>query len=250
MNKIVIPVPPTDFDPTEAAVTWKMLTQNGIQVVFSTPSAQVAIGDQRMVTGDGLGVWSALLRADQNGRRAYDEMIISDEFKHPIRWDDIRVQDFDGIVLPGGHAPGMKVYLESEVLQNRICEFFSANKLVGAICHGTVLVARSKDAAGTSMLDGRQSTALLRAQEMTAWAITCPWLKNYYRTYPESVQAEVSRSLGKNGRFISGPMPFTRDSPQKMENGFVVIDRNYISARWPGDAHLFGRTLVKSLTGP
>lgn len=206
-----------------------------------------ASGDPMMITGEGLGILSALLKADSHGLAAYSEMITSKEFISPIPWTEIDVENFDGIVLAGGHAKGMKEYLESSVLQKIVCAFFSAKKVVGAICHGTVLAARSKDASGKSVLHGRKTTALLRSQELAAWILTCLWLKSYYRTYSETVQYEVTRSLAHPSDFVSGPLPILRDSLDNIHHGFVLEDQNYISARWPGDAHRFGMTLVRQL---
>jgi protease I len=133
--------------------------------------------------------------ANSCGLAAYSEMKGSAEYLTPIPWSEVSEPTFDGIVLPGGHAPGMKPYLESQLLQNLVSDFFAAKKLVAAICHGTVLVARSQQSDGRSSLFGYKTTALLRSQELTAWALTFLWLKNYYRTYPETVQSEVTRHL-------------------------------------------------------
>jgi protease I len=75
----------------------------------------------------------------------------------------------------------------------------------------------------------------------------CLWLKNYYRTYNESVQAEVARNLSSPKNFVTGPLPMTRDSMDHLEKGFVVESGNLISARWPGDAHLFGTAMARRL---
>ena len=80
---------------------------------------------------------------------------------------------------------------------------------------------------------------MLKSQEMMAWALTGLWLGNYYRTYPESVQDEVTRCLETKKQFIAGPTPFLRDSQDNLGPGFFVRDSNFISARWPGDAHSF-----------
>jgi protease I len=245
MSKVVIPIPHADFDPTETGVAWEMLVQNGVEVAFATPDARAGAADARMITGEGLGPWSWFLRADANGRRAYRKMIESEEFRNPIAWERIDVDAFDGIVLPGGHASRMKSYLESEILQEKVSTFFKSSKIIGAICHGVVLAARSKDAHGKSVLTGRKATALLRSQELTAWALTCLWLNNYYRTYRETVQAEVTRNLGNPENFISGPIPLARDSLENLAAGFVVEDGNLISARWPGDTHRFGCTVAQ-----
>lgn len=237
MARILMPLPSMDFDPTESAVPFRFLKQHGHEFVFATPDAKPAQADQRMIDGNGLGILRPFFIADKNGRTAYAEMQKSAEFLSPIAYADIDIKSFDAILLPGGHAQGMKPYLESTQLQGLISEHFEAGKPTAAICHGVVLAARSLRADGKSILYGFKSTALLQKQEMLAWQITRSWLGNYYRTYDQSVQSEVTAALAKPEDFLEGPMPLMRDSEKNLKSGFVVKDRHYLSARWPGDAH-------------
>jgi protease I len=164
-----------------------------------------------------------------------------------MRYEQIEAHDFDGLLLPGGHAPGMRGYLESTVLKSVVSSMFLARKSVGAICHGVVLVARSLGADGLSVLHGRQTTALLQSQELLAWSLTRAWLGDYYRTYPQTVQAEVTEALASPEDFIAGPLPLRRDTPGKLRSGFALRDGNYLSARWPGDAHRFANDFCAML---
>lgn len=249
IKKVLIPLPSTDFDPTEAAVPWRILTKAGVQVVFATPDGRAASCDPRMITGRGLGPLAFALVADKNGKAAYQCMMASAEFVNPLSWADIRSEDYDGLLLPGGHAPGMKEYLESKKLQSVVADFFEAGKLVGAICHGVVLVSRGLSKEGKSVLWGRVTTSLLKSQELLAWGLTCLWLKDYFRTYPQTVEDEVRSNLKERRDFRQGPPALFRDSAERLDRGYVVEDRNYLSARWPGDAHLFAtRYLQKILT--
>ena len=217
--------------------------------MFATPDAKPAQADQRMINGNGLGILRPFFIADKNGRSAYAEMQQSREFQSPIGYDDISIKSFDAILLPGGHAQGMKPYLVSTQLQRLIVEHFTAQKPTAAICHGVVLAARSLREDGKSMLHGFKSTALLQKQEMLAWQITRTWLGNYYRTYDQSVQEEVTAALAKPEDFLEGPLPLTRDSDENLKPGFVVKDRHYLSARWPGDAHRLAHELHAMLQG-
>lgn len=244
-KKVLIPLPSHDFDPTETAVPWKILRSAGVEITFATPQGAQGFCDERMLNGTGLGLLTPVLAADKNGRTAYEGMSHSTEFKHPIRWNEIEIAQFDGIILPGGHAQGMREYLESSILQNIVAKFFELNKPVGAICHGVVLAARSKNSNNKSVLYGRNTTALLATQEYLAWALTCAWLGRYYRTYDQTVEAEVTAALASPNDFKMGPPPLFRDSSQNLQRGFVVEDGCYVSARWPGDAHLFANTFVK-----
>ena len=247
MPTIVMPMPKRDFDPTETGVPWRMLRERGHRVVFATPDGRPGEADPMMVTGKGLAVLARVLKADDNGRRAYDEMAQSDEFQKPILYEDIRVTDYDALLLPGGHAKGMRPYLESERLQSAVVGFFAHRKVVGAICHGVLLAARSRLATGTSVLHGRKTTGLTKLMELSAWALTSLYLGDYYRTYPTTVEDEVRAALARPEDFLTGPLALTRDSPRRLDAGFTVRDGNYLSARWPGDAHRFASELARML---
>ncbi len=247
MATVLVPLPHRDFDPTETGVPWKTLTSLGHRVVFATPDGRAAAADPRMLTGQGLGVLARFLIADAHGQQAYSEMAASDEFRRPLAYSDLRVEDFDGLLLPGGHASGMRPYLESAVLQALVVAAFERPLPVAAICHGVVLAARSRRSDGRSVLHGRRTTALTNQMELTAWALTCTWLGRYYRTYPITVQDEVTSALASPTDFLRGPMSTARDQPSDLSPGFTVRDGNYLSARWPGDAHRFASEFAAML---
>lgn len=280
---VVIPIPSNDFDPSEAAVSWKVLRERGHVVRFATPDGQPGAADPVMLSGEGLDPWGFIpslrrlrlvgltLRANTDARAAYAQMIRSDEFLRPQRHDALRVADFDGLLLPGGHAQRMRPYLESAVLQRFVGEFFDSGKPVAAICHGVVLAARSiSPRSGRSVLHGRRTTALTWKLEKSAWNLTRHfarfWDPHYYRTYREtpdqpagymSVQAEVTRTLARAEDFLDvasdSPHHFIkssglfRDSASSERPAWVVRDGNYVSARWPGDVHRFAQVFGEVL---
>jgi putative intracellular protease/amidase len=206
-----------------------------------------------------------VLRADARARAAHARMLRSAAFMQPLRHADVDVRAFDALLLPGGHrAEGMREYLESPTLQRSVAAFFDSGKPVGAICHGVVLAARSiSPRTGRSVLHGRKTTALTWKLERSAWRLMRfagrVWDAAYYRTYLErpgdplghwSVEAEVKRALASPDDFMQ-PDEFRRasglfrDRPGDTRCAFVVVDGNYVSARWPGDVHLFAQTLAE-----
>ena len=184
MGTVLIPIPDRDFDPTEVAVSWRVLTGRGHRVVFATESGTSAVADDIMVTGRGLDLWSRLpvlgaipiiglmLRANNDGRDAYADMVRSDEYRHPVRWSEASLDGIDALLLPGGHrARGMRSYIDSEILQQLVVEAFARDMIVAAICHGVLLAARSVDpGTGHSVLYGRKTTALTWSMEASRLA--------------------------------------------------------------------------------
>jgi putative intracellular protease/amidase len=283
MGTVLIPIPDRDFDPTEVAVSWHVLKANGHQVVFATESGAPGVADDIMVTGRGLDFWSALpvlgaitvvgrmLRANKDARRAYQDMLQSQEYQHPSSWTETTLDGIDGLLLPGGHrARGMRPYIDSDTLHRLVVDAFAGGVIVAAICHGVLLAARSVNpATGHSVLYGRRTTALTWALERTAWRlsrITRFWDRDYYRTYSEepgqpagymSVQSEVTRALKNPTDFcdVERGSPhwraktsgIARDTATDSRPAFVVDDGTYVSARWPGDAHTFANVLSQKL---
>lgn len=245
--RVLLPVPDRDFDVTEVAVPWRMLTDAGHQVVFATERAGTRLAaDPRLLTG----VLFGQLGAEKEPKDFYDELTRSEEFTATVSWADVDVTGFDGLILPGGHAPGMRQYLGSQVLHRQVARFWALERPVGAICHGVLVLARSHDTAtGRSVLANRRTTCLPKYMERSAYLTTAWRLGRYYRTYPAYVEDEVKTALDDPGtQFERGPRVLTaRGTATDDTPAFVVQDRNYVSARWPGDAYLFGRRYLELL---
>ncbi|HFA51701.1 MAG TPA: thiamine biosynthesis protein ThiJ [Bacteroidetes bacterium] len=234
MKKIIIPLPDKDFDLTEVAVPWKMFKDKGYKITFATEKGKVAQTDPMLITG----VIFGQLGAKKEAIEIYRELEKAPEFLNPITYAEIDVADFDAMHLPGGHAKGVKQYLESEVLQEKVAQFFEHNKIVGSICHGALVLARAKDKkTGKSVVHNKKMTALIKILEKAAYYITAWKLGDYYRTYPEYTQDEVKNVLDDKKQFVVGN-PFVP---------MVVEDGNLVTARWPEDAVLYAEKLIEKL---
>lgn len=245
MARILVPLPDTDFDTTEVAVPWRLLSNAGHSVVFATENAVVAQCDPLLLDG----VLFGQLGADEPARRDYREMLGSPEFAAPMAWRDIVPADFDALLLPGGHAAGMRQYLSSLELQGIAARFAALGRPMAAICHGVLVLARASDPdTGRSILHLRRSTCLPRYMEALAYGLTFWKLGRYYRTYPAYVESEVRAALASPAQFVRGPLTLGKRGSETSDAGaFVLSDGNYISARWPGDAYLLARTLIAAL---
>jgi putative intracellular protease/amidase len=244
--QVLMPLPDRDFDVTEVAVPWAVLSAAGHRVVFATeqPGTKPA-ADPRLLTGVLFGRLGAAAEPSEMYRRLTE----AHEFTNTIGWADIDPAGYDGLILAGGHAPGMRQYLGSPVVQRKVAGFWALGRPVGAICHGVLVLARTRDeGTGRSVIADRRTTCLPKYMERSAYLLTAWRLGRYYRTYPAYVEDEVTAALDDPGQFQRGPRVVaargtaTDDSP-----AFVVQDGTYLSARWPGDAYLFAARFLALL---
>lgn len=224
MPHVLIPLPDTDFDPTESATPWRVCVERGWRATFATEHGAIPAADHRLLMGFVRGP----LGAGPMGMRDYKRMIESPEYQKPIRYADINVDDYDAILLTGGHAPGMKQFLESKVLQEKVVGFFKQNKGVGAICHGLLVLARAINPdTGKSVLYNYKTTSLTKGLEMIGYASTFWLLGRRFRTYDAYVEDETRAALCSNSQYSKGVIPFPH----------VVVDRNLVTSRyWLFDA--------------
>ncbi|WP_405536704.1 type 1 glutamine amidotransferase domain-containing protein [Streptomyces antimycoticus] len=245
--RILVPLPDRDFDVTEVAVPWKLLTDLGHEVVIATEHGDgPPAADPLLITG----VLFGQLGAESEPKEFYRQLTDASAFRHPLAWADLEPEAYDGLILPGGHAPGMRQYLGSDVLREKIAEFWRLYRPVGAICHGILTLARTNDpATGRGLLADRRTTCLPAYMERTAYYLTAWRRGRYYRTYPAYVQDEVVAALNDPAQFERGPLELWRRGTATDDTpAFVVQDGRYLSARWPGDAYLFARRFAEMLT--
>jgi len=248
-----------DFDPTEIAVPWKLLTEWGkgttaypdgiVKVTFTTIDGKPAECDSLVLKGPIFGFFGV----SKEAKNAYEDMLKSEEFLHPLRWEDTNFDAYDGVWLGGGHAKGVREYLDSEMLQSKLVKFMPKTnttsedpKVLAAICHGPVLLSRTMDETGKSVLAGRTTSCLPYHMERDAYNLTRFHLGDYYRTYPAFVQHEVE---GSGAQVSIGPKTIIDRLLGKVNVPFTVRDGdgNYVSARWPGDSWALAKVFIMRL---
>ena len=283
MATVLMPLPACDFDPTEVAVSWQVLSAAGHEVRFATPSGQPGQADDLMVTGRGLDPWGAVpglrrvtvvgrvLRADRRPARPMRRCAPTRPSGRRCTGGRPGAARTTHCCCPAGTGPAACAPISRAPRSSRWPSTRSGPaRPVGAICHGVLVAAAAVDpATGHSVLYGRRTTALTWALERKAWgspATPAFWDANYYRTYMEepgqpwgymSVQQEVTRALAirPTSRTWSATRPTgarktsgrARDTPTDARPAWVVRDGSYVSARWPGDAYTFARTFAAVL---
>ena len=232
---ILMPLPDWDFDPTEAAIPWKECSSHGWSVAFSTEHGNIAQGDTHKLKGPLPGLLSASAKA----RAAYQQMTQDSSYQHPISYAEIDPDRYQAILLPGGDTLRMRQYLESTVLQNKVLQFWQQGKLIGAICHGVLVLARTIDPqTGRSVLYGLKVTSLPKSLDRTGYLLDSWLLKRGYLIYSCCVAEEVRTCLEHPGDFSTGPGILVP---------YVVSDGNLVTSRWYLDAELFSERFADEL---
>ncbi|XP_021956076.1 uncharacterized protein LOC110852343 [Folsomia candida] len=243
-KKVLIVLPSKDFDVTETSVPWRKLTDAKVQVDFCTENGIPGECDPLLLDG----VIFGKLGAAPEAKAFYHEMIKTKEFQNPTKYKDTEFMDYDCVLFPGGHAPGMKQYLENETIRDKIVPYFkNKSKVVAAVCHGTIVLSRTIDnATGKSILYNRKSTCLPKYMERNAYYLTAWKLGKYYRTYDDYVEDEVRQAMQFPDKQFQ-PGTCNQFGSLDERYAFVCVDENYISARWPGDCYKLADTILEMI---
>src|SRR5580698_5049515 len=127
-KRVLLPLPDRDFDVTEVAVPWRLLTRAGHEVVFATERGERPAADPLLLTG----VLFGQLGAEPEPKAFYREMEEAPAFARPLAWSAIDPASFDALFLAGGHAPGMRQYLGSALLQEKVLALWKTGRPVAA----------------------------------------------------------------------------------------------------------------------
>lgn len=135
-------------------------------------------------------------------------MIGSDECKHPLSWTSpgFSLDQFNLVLLPGGHEKGVRQVIDSPEIHKLMLDYFPktrkpSNKVVGAICHGVMVLSSTIGADGKSVIHECETTSLPGAFESGIFWATRAFLGDYYKTYgagSENVEDSVSDSKADN----------------------------------------------------
>ncbi len=100
-------------------------------------------------------------------------MLEDPAFAAPLKWGDVVADEYDALLLVGGHAQGMKRFLESPVVHGIAAHFWDARRPVGAVCHGVLVLSRARSpSTGRALLAGTVTTTVPSFMESQAYLIT------------------------------------------------------------------------------
>jgi len=78
--------------------------------------------------------------------------------------DDIDVASFDALLVAGGQAP-MFNFSEAINLHEKVAEFYEADKVVAALCHGVAVLRYARNRNGELIAKGKTLTGFANVEE-------------------------------------------------------------------------------------
>ena len=84
--------------------------------------------------------------------------------EHTKPVSDLRVADFDAMVVAGGQAP-MFTFENATDLQNKFVEFYESGKVTSALCHGVAILRYAKLSNGEYLAKGKTVTGFANVEE-------------------------------------------------------------------------------------
>lgn len=143
---------PTGVWLAEYAVLFSALCEAGVEPVVASPLGGVAPVDPKAPPDEA---------AKARWRRALDALSDTRQL------DEVRGDDCEALVFPGGHGPLVDLAADPRVA--RLAGAFAASeRLIAAVCHGPAALLGATDSNGRPLVAGRKLTAFTNGEETLA----------------------------------------------------------------------------------
>jgi putative intracellular protease/amidase len=132
----------------EASVPYEVLTEAGIDVdLVSIEGGSVPI-DDNSTQNDELNKYASFV----------------EKIKDVPSIQDIKVEEYDAIYLPGGHGTVFD-FGHNQALASLIADFKDQNKFISSVCHGPSAFVGAKDNSGNFLVNGVTLTSFTDEEE-------------------------------------------------------------------------------------
>ena len=145
--------------------------------------------------------------------------------EHTMRVADAKVEDYDAIYLTGGHGAMFDFSVNPDLAQ-RIAEFYEAQKIVSAVCHGPSGLLNVRLSDGGYLIAGKKLTGF-------------SWTEEQFVKRDDAVPFSLEDALRERGaEYDKAFIPLV---------SHVVEDGRLITGQNPGSAHAVGEAVVRQL---
>lgn len=208
---------PTGYWSEEFVDVHKEFVEAGYTVHMATPAAKKPTADPLSLEVKTIGVEKAAFFKRYLAS-------LSKALSKPLSLDNIHMQDYDAVIIPGGHGPVEDLYKDKD-MGKLLFEADRSKKIIGAVCHGQAAFLSAVDSKGNWLFKGRNMTSFSDAEEMEfGTADNAPWLL-----------AATLRKYGAN--YTCG----------KNWGDYVMIDGNLITGQNPASSIPMAKAIIEAL---
>lgn len=183
---------PIGFYLTELSHPYWAFQQRGYTMDIASPNGGRAVHDA--------------MSDPEGGRFGPPQDFLSIGFKHspkvkPLlestkKLSDVKVADYDAIFVIGGLGP-MVTFTDNTELHKLFASFYEAGKVSATICHGSVILLKTRLANGKLLAEGKQWTGFCDAEEEI--------VDKAYSKQVQPFRIETEAKKIANTKFVQGP---------------------------------------------
>ncbi|MFF5668586.1 type 1 glutamine amidotransferase domain-containing protein [Streptomyces hygroscopicus] len=159
---------PTGYWAEELAAPHEKFVEAGYTVDFASPGGVLQPLDEHSA--------DPAVAGEECGRHVAHARKALEEFGSPLKLDEVSIDDYVAVVLPGGHGPVVDLFQDAD-LGRLLAKADKDGKLIGAVCHGPAALLSARDEDGNWLFAGRRMTAFTDEEEqLFGTAEGAPWL--------------------------------------------------------------------------
>ncbi|MCX5079782.1 type 1 glutamine amidotransferase domain-containing protein [Streptomyces sp. NPDC056121] len=208
---------PTGFWAEEAVAPYEAFKAAGHDIVVATPGGVVPTVDK------------GSLAPEFNGGQAGADQVAAalasfGELQHPVRLEDVHLDDYAAVFYPGGHGPMEDLSADAD--SGRLLTLaLETGKPLGIVCHAPAAMLAAIKGDGTNAFAGYKVTGFTNTEETQAgFADKAKWLLQ--------------------DRLVNAGVDFQEGEPWAPK---TVVDRNLVTGQNPSSAAPLAAELLEKL---
>ncbi|MYZ07752.1 type 1 glutamine amidotransferase domain-containing protein [Streptomyces sp. SID2999] len=160
---------PTGYWAEEFVAPYTAFTKAGHKVTVATPGGVVPVVDT-------MSLRPSMTGGEENSLELESAIEAAEELRHPVRLDQVGIDDFDAVYYPGGHGPMED--LSSDAASARLLrETLASGKPLGIVCHAPAALLATRDENGSTPFAGYRVAGFTNDEEAgVGFADRAKWL--------------------------------------------------------------------------
>ncbi|MFH8735466.1 MULTISPECIES: type 1 glutamine amidotransferase domain-containing protein [unclassified Streptomyces] len=208
---------PTGFWAEEAVAPYESFKAAGYDVVVATPGGVVPTVDKGSLAPEFNG-------GQEGADRVAAALASFSELQHPVKVEDVNLDDYAAVFYPGGHGPMEDLSADAD--SGRLLTLaLETGKPLGIVCHAPAAMLAAIKGDGSNAFAGYKVTAFTNAEETQAgFADKAKWLLQ--------------------DRLVNAGVDFQEGEPWAPK---TVVDRNLVTGQNPSSAAPLAAELLEKL---